>query len=231
MNFPNMGGLQPFDAAKFGLFIHWGPVSQWGTEISFPLVCTGFPCTVMTAGNVPLVVSNASELSAHREAYAALAETFSPSAFNATLLADLAYNAGYRYVTYTSLHCDGFSGWNSTLNRAYSSVSTPLGLDITGEIVAAFRARGLRAGVYVCPSIWNSDAYWAPSALTAFGDCCSPNYNPLAGGNTSGTWGSFVSYLHGLVAELIDLYKPQHFWFDSGTYPPQIGASALGRCH
>lgn len=26
--FPNKAGLAVFDAAKFGLFVHWGPVSQ-----------------------------------------------------------------------------------------------------------------------------------------------------------------------------------------------------------
>ena len=111
MRFPNVAGVALFDAAKFGLFIHWGPVSQWGTEISFPLTCAAFPCEVRTAGNVPVTIHNAAELSAHRHAYAALATTFSPSAFNASALADTAFAAGFRYVTYTAEHCDGFSGW------------------------------------------------------------------------------------------------------------------------
>ena len=43
-------GLEWFGDAKFGLFMHWGPVTQWGAEISFPLVCPAFPCTVQGPG-------------------------------------------------------------------------------------------------------------------------------------------------------------------------------------
>ena len=220
--FPNRPGLALFDAAKFGLFIHWGPVSQWGTEISFPLVCTAFPCTVAGPGNAPLVVHNSSELSAHREAYAALAATFNPVKFDPAALASLAHGAGFRYVTYTAEHCDGFSGWNATQNRAYSSVTTPWGHDIVGELLPAFRAAGLRAGVYFCPSTWNNDAYWAPDARSAFGDCCSPNYDPLASPEDGARWARYVSYLHGQFLELAEQYAPDHFWVDSGTYPPSV---------
>ena len=220
--FPNRPGLDLFDKAKFGLFIHWGPVSQWGTEISFPLVCTSFPCTVAGPGNVPIVIANATALGAHRQAYADLAKTFNPVLFNASALADIAYGAGFRYVTYTAEHCDGFSGWNATQNRAYSSVTTPWGRDIVGELLPAFRSRGLRAGVYFCPSTWNNDKYFYPDALTSFGDCCSPNYDPLASPELGAVWDSYVAYLHGQFLELATRYKPDHFWVDSGTYPPNV---------
>ena len=222
-NFPNVAGLNLFDSAKFGLFIHWGPVSQWGTEISFPLVCDRFPCTVKVAGNENLIINTPDELKAHRLAYAQLAQTWNPSRFNATRLADIAFDAGFRYVTYTAEHCDGFSGWNATQNYLYSSVSSPLfKRDIVGELLAAFRKRGLRAGVYFCPSTWNNDLYFAPDALTSFGNCCSPNYNPLASPENSARWSKYIKYLHTQVRELIVQYAPDHFWFDSGTYPPEV---------
>jgi alpha-L-fucosidase len=216
MQFPNVRGLALFDAAKFGLFVHWGPVSQWGTEISFPLVCTSFPCDVSGPGNVRITMQDATELAAHRTAYADLAKTFNPVAFDAAKLASIAYGAGFRYVTYTAEHCDGFSGWNATQNRAYSSVTTPFGRDIVGEMLPAFRAAGLRAGVYVCPSTWNNDLYWAPNALTSFGDCCSPNYSPLDPAYAS-VWANYTAYLHTQVTELATQYAPDHYWFDSGT--------------
>ena len=212
--FPNRAGLAPFDSAKFGLFVHWGPVSQWGTEISFPLACTAFPCTVATAGNSPLVIHDATALAAHRAAYAALAQTWNPVDFDAAALAQIAYSSGFRYLTYTGIHCDGFSGWNSTLNRAYSSVSTPWGRDIVGELFAAFRARGLRAGVYVCPSTWNNDDYFYPNNLTALGGCCSPSYDPLSSPEMAAVWARYVAYLHGLFLELANQYAPSHFWVD-----------------
>ena len=221
MRFPNPAGIAAFDSAKFGLFIHWGPVSQWGTEISFPLVCYSFPCTVAGPGNVRRVIHNASELAAHRGAYAALAQTFNPTRFNASALAELAWAAGFRYVTPTAMHCDGFALWNSTLVANYSMASTPFKRDVTGELLSAFRARGLRGGVYVCPSLWNQDTYWYPDAATSFGGCCSPNYDPIAQPSMMPVWQQFVGHLHGVVSELIERYSPSHFWFDSGTQPPK----------
>jgi alpha-L-fucosidase len=215
-DFPNPAGIGAFTAAKFGLFIHWGPVSQWGTEISFPLVCWSFPCQVMGPGNVPITITSQAQLAAHRQAYRDLAKTFNPTAFNATALAELAYAAGFRYVTPTAMHCDSFALYNSSVAANYSMRATPFGRDVTGELLAAFRSRGMRGGVYVCPSLWARDDYWAPSALTLFGGCCKPNYDPVA---NPGTWASFTGYLHAVVTELVDLYSPSHFWFDSGTYP------------
>ena len=156
MTFPNRVGLPLFDAAKFGLFVHWGPVAQWGTEISFPLVCYSFPCTTQGAGQQEIVLHNASELAAHRQAYRDLAQTFNPTMFNASALAELAFAAGFRYVTPTAMHCDGFSLYNtSKVNAAYSMAATPFKRDVTGELFAAFKAKGMRTGVYICPSLWN----------------------------------------------------------------------------
>ena len=218
MQFPNRAGLDHFRSLKFGLFIHYGPVSQWGTEISFPLTCSAFPCVTRGPANVEITINDTAQLAAHREAYAALATTFNPTKFDAVSLAAIARGAGFRYVTYTAEHCDGFSNWNATQNRNYSIMTTPFGRDIVGELLAAFRAADVRAGVYVCPSTWNNDLYWAPDAQTAFGGCCSPNYDPLSGDPADAArWDAYVRYLHKQVQELIDGYAPSHFWFDSGT--------------
>lgn len=98
-------------------------------------------------------------------------------------------------------------------------MATPYGKDVMGPIVNSFRARGMRAGVYVCPSFWNRDDYFFPNALTSFGTCCQPNYVPST--NTA-AWTSFTSYLHEQLAELATLYQPDHYWLDSGTYPPNV---------
>ena len=115
-------GLEWFGDAKFGLFMHWGPVTQWGAEISFPLVCPAFPCTVQGPGKAPVTIENATALAAHRAAYAALASTFSPDAFDPPALARAAREAGFRYMVYTTIHCDGFANWPSNVT-AYNSVA------------------------------------------------------------------------------------------------------------
>ena len=219
----NPGGLPDFFSRKLGLFIHWGAVSQWGTEISFPLTCSKLPCTVAGPGNTPVTLTTEAELAAHRLAYAALAETFNPTAFDPTNLAQLAEAAGFRYLTWVATHCDGYSNWNSTAGarQRYSIVTSPYGRDTFGMAAAAFRARGLRTGVYVCPSFWNNDAYWAPNATTSFGSCCLPNYVPGRGPAEAQRWGNFTTYLQGELADLAKRYAPDHYWLDSGTYAPK----------
>lgn len=218
MKFPGKG-LQAFQNNRFGLFIHFGVSVEWGSEISFPLQCWSFPCTVAGPGNVPIVIENTTALAAHRQAYYDLAYQFNPTAFNATALAEIAWGAGFRYVTPTAMHCDGFALYNSSVAANYSMRVTPFKRDVTGELLAAMRARGLRGGVYVCPSLWNNANYFWPDALTTLGGCCRPSYNLVEQPELAPVWNSFVEYLHSVVRELTDLYQPSHWWFDTGTAP------------
>ena len=120
----NAPGLSWFSAAKLGMFMHWGPVTQWGTEISFPLICASFPCSPKGPGNVPVHIKDAAQLAAHRQAYRDLQHTFNPTAFNATDLAVRARAAGFRYLVFTTVHCDGFANWPSNVT-AYNIANTP----------------------------------------------------------------------------------------------------------
>ena len=92
-----------FKDAKLGMFMHWGPVSQWGTEISFPLLCSSFPCHPKGPNNTATDITTAAQLSAHRQAYADLASTFDPVDFDAKAMAKLAKAAGFKYLIYTTV--------------------------------------------------------------------------------------------------------------------------------
>lgn len=196
-------------------------MSQWGTEISFPLVCESFPCHPAGPNNTKMNISTPAELSQHRQNYANLAKTFDPVSFNATNMAKLAKAAGFKYLVYTTVHCDGFMNWPSNLTD-YTIANTPWGAKGRGtyaELVQAFRAEGLKVGAYVCPSMWNNDSYWAPDALRSPGPVCKPNYAPESAAG-SAKWKTFNTFLHGLVTELVDLYAPDTFWFDCMNAPP-----------
>lgn len=97
--------LEWFRHANLGMFMHNGPITQWGTEISFPLVCQAFPCTVKGPNNTDIDIATPSELKSHREAYAALSKTWNPLNFNATDIAERAEAAGFKYLVYTTVHC------------------------------------------------------------------------------------------------------------------------------
>jgi alpha-L-fucosidase len=120
--------------ARFGLFIHWGPVSQEGTEIGW---------------------SRGREVPTER--YDALYKTFNPTAFDGAAWARVAREAGMRYVVLTSKHHDGFCLWNSP-STDYDIMSTPFGRDVTKELAEACRAEGLVFCVYhsIC-DWWHPD--------------------------------------------------------------------------
>jgi hypothetical protein len=202
-------GLDLFTAGRFGLFVHWGPVSQWGAEISFPLACPSLPCTTQGPNGTSVTITSPQELAGHRQAYADLARTFNPTAFNASALADLAQAAGFAYLTWVCTHCDGFSNWGSKANANYSILTTPYGKDTYGQMKAAFKARGMRSGVYVCPSFWNRDDYFAPAALTSVGTCCQVG-GCMCGralGACSGGWAA-LGFPWQLLVVLCDAWLP-----------------------
>ncbi|KAH8049714.1 alpha-L-fucosidase [Aureococcus anophagefferens] len=102
-NAATRAALESFQSDGFGMFIHNGPVTQWGTDIGWPLVCTTLPCTVPGPKNVPRNLTTTDELAAHRREYFDLAKTWDPKDFNATALARRAKDAGMKYVVYTTL--------------------------------------------------------------------------------------------------------------------------------
>ena len=112
-NAATRAALESFQSDGFGMFIHNGPVTQWGTDIGWPLVCTTLPCTVPGPKNVPRNLTTTDELAAHRREYFDHAKTWNPKDFNATALATRAKDAGMKYVVYTTVHCDGFANWPS----------------------------------------------------------------------------------------------------------------------
>ena len=85
-----MPGLKWFAGAKFGLFMHYGPVTQWEAEISFPLVCTAFPCYPAGPNNTVVKITNVTELAKHRQSYFDLQKTFNPTEFDADDMAEKA---------------------------------------------------------------------------------------------------------------------------------------------
>jgi alpha-L-fucosidase len=118
-----------FRDAGLGLFIHWGPNSQMGTEISWPL-------------------NNASD--DYVEKYYALAGTFNPTLFNAAAWAGLAKLAGMEYAVFTSKHHDGFCMFDTAYSD-FKITRTPYGKDIVAQVAEAFRKEKILVGFYYSP--------------------------------------------------------------------------------
>ncbi|AZQ63982.1 alpha-L-fucosidase [Flammeovirga pectinis] len=117
--------------ARFGMFIHWGLYAlparhEW-------------------------VMSN-EKMS--REKYEKYAEYFNPDLYNPTEWAKMAKNAGMKYVVFTAKHHDGFCMYDSKFTD-YKVTNSPIGKDVMRELVDAFRAEGIRIGLYYSLIDWH----------------------------------------------------------------------------
>eukprot|EP01119_Soliformovum_irregulare_P015702 TRINITY_DN4458_c0_g1_i1.p1 TRINITY_DN4458_c0_g1~~TRINITY_DN4458_c0_g1_i1.p1 ORF type:complete len:494 (-),score=93.05 TRINITY_DN4458_c0_g1_i1:4-1485(-) len=215
---PSDNAKKWYDDAKFGLFIHWGPISQWGDDLSWPLFCPSFPCTVQSVNHTYINITNKAELAAHRKAYYSLADTFNPTKFDPDNMARIAKRTGFKYVVFICEHCDGFCTYNTSYSN-YNIFNTPYKKDLFAMINKAFRAQGLKVGAYFCPSLWNNANYWIPDPLTALGPGCEPNYNPQS---NLQQWNPYMEHIHNQVKELAEKYKPDIFWIDCINAPPAV---------
>jgi alpha-L-fucosidase len=123
--------MQWWTEARFGMFIHWGLYAlparhEW-------------------------VMSN-EKMS--KKTYEKYANYFDPDLYNPTQWAKLAKKAGMKYVVFTAKHHDGFCLYDSKYTD-YKVTNTPYGKDVMRELVDAFRAEGIRIGLYYSLIDWH----------------------------------------------------------------------------
>lgn len=137
--------MQWWRDAKFGLFIHWGPASVAGKEISWSR--KGHPFD--HPGNEVLPP----------EVYDNLYKQFNPVKFNADQWMQMAKDAGMKYVVFVTKHHDGFSMWPTKLRPDYSISAAPFKRDICKEIADAAHKHGLKLGWYYSTRDWTHPDY------------------------------------------------------------------------
>jgi alpha-L-fucosidase len=146
--------MQWFRDAKFGLFIHWGPASLSGAEISW--------------GRKDRIEGGGQELQqVPADVYDNLYKQFNPVKFDADQWMALAKDAGCRYVVFVTKHHDGFSMWPTEQVRwnvparpkHYSIADTPFRRDLCQEIADAARKHGLKLGWYYSTRDWTHPDY------------------------------------------------------------------------
>jgi alpha-L-fucosidase len=131
--------------ARFGLFIHWGPSSLSGKEISWSRI--GHPHDHRGLESIP------------PEEYDHLYQRFNPVRFDADAWLRLAKEAGMKYVVFITKHHDGFSMWPTKLRPEYSISATPFPRDICKEIADAAHKHGLKLGWYYSTRDWTHPDY------------------------------------------------------------------------
>ncbi|MHB8972432.1 MAG: alpha-L-fucosidase [Pirellulaceae bacterium] len=139
--------LQWWADARLGLFVHWGPVSLRGTEISWSRANTNPACP--NGGVIPADV------------YDNLYHDFNPTQFDAEKWVSIAKAAGAKYIVLTAKHCDGFLLWHSQASD-YNISRTPYQRDICAALSQAARAQNIRIGWYFSPMDWRDPDFRTP---------------------------------------------------------------------
>ena len=131
----NTESLKEWQDLKFGLFVHWGPVSLRGTEIGWS-----------RGREVPI------------PEYDNLYKDFNPVLFDAAKWVSMIKSAGMKYLIITSKHHDGFSIWDSEFTD-YDIMSSPFKRDILKELSDECKRQGILFGTYHSIADWNHPHY------------------------------------------------------------------------
>ena len=132
--------MKDFMSRRFGLFIHWGPVSLRGTEIGW---------------------SRDKQVS--KADYDSLYKEFNPVLFNADAWVKTAKDAGMKYLTITARHHDGFCLWPTKFTE-YNIMNTPYKKDIVGALNEACKKQGIKFCIYYSLLDWYHPDYPIHSA-------------------------------------------------------------------
>lgn len=184
--------------ARFGMFVHWGLYSGLAGEWD------GKP--VSESPNMEWIQHQAK---VDTETYADRAiPLFQPKPGFADQWAQVAKQAGCRYVVFTTKHHEGFALHDSRVSDF--DAGSILNRDLVREIVDACRAEGLRVGFYHSVIDWHHDQF-------AYAESESIPHplrgKPYPNGNRDHQ--EYIKYLHAEAEELVTDYGPVDImWWD-----------------
>jgi alpha-L-fucosidase len=127
----DLAAVAHWQSLRFGMFIHWGPVSLTGKEIGWS----------RGGGGTPI------------EVYDNLYKQFNPVKFNADEWVSIARAAGMKYIVLTTKHHDGFCLWDTKLTD-YNIMHTPFHRDVVKELSEACKKQGIAFGAYYSVTDW-----------------------------------------------------------------------------
>lgn len=178
-----------FTDARFGIFIHFGLYSmaarhEWIKKYE--------------------LISD--------EDYQVYFDLFDPDLFAPAEWAAAARAAGMKYAVFTAKHHEGFCLWDSAFTD-YKVTNTPAGKDLLREVLDAFRAEGLRVGIYYSLIDWHHPDF---TIDTLHPLCDAPNREEL---NRNRDMAKYRQYMKDQITELLTGYgKIDILWTDF-SYP------------
>jgi alpha-L-fucosidase len=142
-------------------------------------------------------------------------KSFNPAAFDAAAIAELAANAGMKYVVITAKHHEGYAMWDSKVPgftdvtgtklynlRDYGGVQT----DVLGELKTECESRGLKFCLYY------SILDWSHPSQTIYGE------DGLTEMSSQAARTGYIADMKAQLQELLDRYDPALLWFDGDWF-------------
>jgi alpha-L-fucosidase len=193
-----MSNTNWFSESRYGLFIHFGLYSvaarhEW--------------------------VQTLEEISV--ENYHKYFEHFNPNLLDAQAWAQQAKANGFKYVIITAKHHDGFCLWD-TKETDYKVTQTNYQKDLLAELIIAFRAEGLKIGIYYSLLDWHHQAFPVDG------------YHPMRNNldyqaQHPGNMAVYRQFMQNQVRELLTGYgKIDYLWFDF-SYPSRQWQEHVGK--
>ncbi|MGI5207670.1 alpha-L-fucosidase [Spirillospora sp. CA-108201] len=189
-----------FTNDRFGLFIHWGLYAM-GARGEWVQRNEAIPAD---------------------EYEARYFGRFDPDLYDPVAWADAAANAGMKYVVVVTKHQEGFCLWDTELTD-FKAPNTPAGRDLLRPMLDAFRARGLRTGLYYSLIDWHHPDFTVDvlHPLAGAGDWAKLNK-----GREMDTYREFVK---GQIRELLTEYGPVDVMWPDFSYDPASFALMANR--
>ncbi|MDD2552195.1 MAG: alpha-L-fucosidase, partial [Dysgonamonadaceae bacterium] len=177
---------------KFSMFIHFGLYSVYGGVYEGEPVRRGYSEQIQSFAGI------------FSDWYAATADEFNPTKWNADSIVSLAKDAGMRSIVFTSKHHDGFCMYHSQYTDFNIVDATPYGKDLMKELSDACRRGGVGFAVYYSLIDWHF-----------------PQAYPISSHNADPITPQHFTYNMKQVEEIITNYGDiSEIWFDMGSLTP-----------
>ena len=186
------GDISWFKKARFGMFIHWGLYAlparhEW--------------------------IRHFEEIT--DEDYNIYFDIFDPDLFEPEKWAKSAKAAGMKYFVITAKHHEGFCLFDSKYTD-YKATNTPAGRDLLREVIDAFRAEGLKVGIYYSLIDWNHPDFVIDRRNGPYRNLSEECFKKH---NEGRDMRRYAKYMRDQVTELLTNYgKIDILWFDF-SYP------------
>ncbi len=195
---PGKAALQWFREARFGLFMHFGVYS-----------IVGMGEWVQLTQKIPVAE------------YAKLKTRFRAERFNADEIADMAVEAGMKYINMTARHHDSFCLFK-TKQTDFNSLSAPSSRDLAGELVEACDKRGLGVFLYYSYGLDWKHPYFFSREASMKGpvqwSAARPEYahpQPEYLFKEDADFKHYIDFAHAQLREIMTQYQPlAGVWLD-----------------